>query len=53
MQLTAAFTSAQVIRFTQPMQHVPVHSAVIPSGAHMLSMQLSDGIQNCAFAQAS
>jgi len=53
MQLTAALTSGHVIKFTQPMQHVVVHSGVIPSGVHMLPMQLSDGMQNWAFAHAS
>lgn len=53
MQLTTALTSLQVMRLTQPMQQVPVQAGWIPSGVHLLSMQLSDGMQNAPKAQAS
>ena len=53
MQLTAALTSLQVMRLTQPMQQVPVHAGWMPSGVHMLSMQVSDGMQKVEKAQAS
>ena len=35
------------------MQQVAAQSAWIPSGVHLLSMQVSDGMQNPALAQAS
>jgi len=53
MHASAALTSLQVIKFTQPMQQVVLQSGWIPSGVHLLSMHVSDGMQNVALAQAS